>query len=228
LRGVRSGYGTLPVLHGIDLDVRKGETAVILGLNGAGKSTLMHTIAGTIALWEGDIRYAQESISGLTAPQRVSRGICLVPEGRRVFADLTVQRNLELGAWARRDGSAGEALEEVYNLFPRLQERRTQMAGTLSGGEQQMLAIGRGLMSGPRLLCIDEASLGLAPLLVRQLFELVGRIARTGVTLLLVEQNIHALEVADRAFIMQKGSIVYEGTADELRKSDELRHAYLG
>lgn len=230
VRDLRTGYGNLPVLHGIDLEIAEGETAAVLGLNGAGKTTLMLALAGILEPWEGEIHLQGERVTDLSAPGRVSRGVSLVPEGRRVFPGLTVERNLELGAWARHlDRTAlGESLEEIYELFPRLAERRTQQAGTLSGGEQQMLALGRGLMSQPRLLLVDEASLGLAPVLVQEVFSLVREIAERGVTVFLVEQNVAVLRLVDRAFVMQNGSLVYEGAGAELRESDDIRKAYLG
>lgn len=230
LAGVRVGYGSQPVLHGVDLAIARGETAVVLGLNGAGKTTLMLTIAGVLAPWAGEIRLAGEAVTGLRAADRVSRGVALVPEGRRVFPGLTVERNLELGAWARKvdRSEVDESLDEVYELFPRLAERRRQAAGTLSGGEQQMLALGRGLMSDPQVLLVDEASLGLAPVLVQEVFELVEEIADRGVTVFLVEQNVSVLRLVDRAFILQNGSLVFEGSGSELRESDDIRRAYLG
>lgn len=230
LHGLRVGYGSQPVLHGIDLAITEGERAVVLGLNGAGKTTLMLTIAGVLRPWAGEIHLAGEPVTDLSAPDRVARGVALVPEGRRVFPGLTVERNLELGAWGRKADRSeiDESLEEIYGLFPRLAERRSQAGGTLSGGEQQMLALGRGLMSRPRVLLVDEASLGLAPVLVQEVFELVEEIAERGVTVFLVEQNVSILRVVDRAFIMQNGSLVYEGAGAELRESDDIRKAYLG
>jgi branched-chain amino acid transport system ATP-binding protein len=230
LAGARAGYGGLPVLHGVSLSVAEGETVAVLGLNGAGKTTLLLTLAGVLPLWEGELFFEGEAIGDLSAPERVARGMALVPEGRHVFPGLTVEQNLLLGAWARpQDGQdESEALERAYGFFPSLSERSRQLGGTLSGGEQQMLAIARGLMSRPRMLLLDEASLGLAPVLVAELFSLVQRIAASGVTVLLVEQNVGVLGVVDRALIMQKGTFVYEGSGEELLRGEEIRRAYLG
>lgn len=230
LRGLKTGYEKLPVLHGITFDVAHGETVAVLGLNGAGKTTLMLALAGALPLWEGEIIFDGGSIGALPAPKRVGRGIALVPEGRRVFPGLTVDRNLELGAWASKldRGVIRQRLTEMYELFPQLAERRRLPAAALSGGEQQMLAIGRALMSQPRILLIDEASLGLAPIIIDRVFDLIRRIAEGGVTVVMVEQNVAALDLADRALILQKGAIVFEDAAAALKESDEVRRAYLG
>ena len=227
---LRTGYGRIPVLHGVTLAVEEGETAVLLGLNGAGKTTTLMTIAGLLRRWAGEVVYDGRRVGGADARELVKRGVVLVPEGRRVFPALSVEKNLRLGAWSRRrDGRLVKRnVDRVYSIFPVLKERRGQLAGTLSGGEQQMLAIGRGLMSSPRLLLIDEASLGLSPKLAAQVFETVGRINDEGTTVLIVEQNAGVLAVAKHAYIMQKGAIAFEGTGDEIMRQGELRKAYLG
>ena len=222
------GYG-FPVLMGIGFEVEEGETAVLFGLNGAGKTTTVATIAGLLKPDAGAIRFDGTDIAGRRPPDLVAAGVALVPEGRRVFPGLTVSNNLRLGGWHRRRDA--KQLEEtralVFDYFPRLAERADQAAGTLSGGEQQMLAIGRALMSKPRLLLIDEASLGLSPALAKTVFQVVSRINDDGVTVIIVEQNVGVLPYADRALIMEKGTIVYEGIGDEIRSADR-REAYLG
>jgi len=230
LDGVRTGYGHTPVLHGVDLAIEEGETAVVLGLNGAGKTTTMLTIAGILKPWSGEIRFEGAQVGGQDTRKLVAAGIVLVPEGRHVFPGLSVANNLRLGAWTvRRDRAFyNERLKQVFEYFPILEERRNQMAGTLSGGEQQMLAIGRGLMARPRLLLIDEASLGLSPKLVQQVFQIVQRINADGVTVLMVEQNAGSVRLAQRAFIMDKGQIIFQGSGSELLEQGELRKAYLG
>jgi branched-chain amino acid transport system ATP-binding protein len=227
---IYTGYGPLRVLHGISLEVDAGELAVILGLNGAGKSTAMMAICGLLKTWVGEIRFDGEPINHIDTASRVARGIALVPEGRRVFPALSVEVNLKLGSWVQRKDKdrQQELFDKVYEYFPRLAERRNQLAGTLSGGEQQMLALGRGLMAGPRLLLIDEASLGLAPKTAQELFQIAKAISQTGVAVLMVEQNAGALKLADRAFIMEKGTIVFKGGKEELKKGVDLRAAYLG
>jgi branched-chain amino acid transport system ATP-binding protein len=228
--GLRTGYGQVPVLHGVDLSVQEGETAVIMGLNGAGKTTALMSIAGLLQPWAGEITYDGRRIDGLDARKLVARGLALVPEGRRVFPALSVRNNLRLGAWPhRRDrGRIRRDLGLVYEIFPRLEERREQLAGTLSGGEQQMLALGRGLMAGPRLLLIDEVSLGLSPKLAGEVFATIRRINGEGVTVLIVEQNAGVLGIAARAYVMQKGRIELERSGRELLEEGELRKAYLG
>ncbi|MCA1726819.1 MAG: ABC transporter ATP-binding protein [Actinobacteria bacterium] len=227
---IYTGYGSAPVLHGTSFAVEEGETAVVLGLNGAGKTTTMMTIAGMLRTWAGQIRFDGQPVHRHDPTDLVKRGIVLVPEGRRVFPTLSVANNLRMGAWAQRKDQPFivERTAQVFEYFPVLGERRSQMAGTLSGGEQQMLAIGRGLMAKPRLLLIDEASLGLSPKLVQQVLAIVKRINEDGVTVLLVEQNVGALKVVDRAFIMQKGQIIYEGDREALMSSGDIRQAYLG
>jgi branched-chain amino acid transport system ATP-binding protein len=229
VRGLHVGYGTAPVLLGIDFDVEEGETAVVFGLNGAGKTTPVATGAGLLAPSAGSIRFDGAEIGGLPSAELVRRGIALVPEGRRVFPAMTVEHNLRMGAWVHRRDAAGTraAREVVFDHFPRLAERAGQLAGTLSGGEQQMLAIGRALMSRPRLLLIDEASLGLSPALAKTVFQVVERINDGGVTVVIVEQNVGVLPYADRALILEKGTIVYQGVGDEIRHAN-LRERYLG
>jgi branched-chain amino acid transport system ATP-binding protein len=222
------GYG-FPVLLGISFEVEEGETAVLFGLNGAGKTTTVSTIAGLLRPDGGSIRFDGNEIGGRPPASLVADGISLSPEGRRVFPRLSVQDNLKMGSWVRRKQSQvfAEQRDLVYSYFPRLSERASQLAGTLSGGEQQMLAIGRALMSRPRLLLIDEASLGLSPALAKTVFEVVKRINDDGVTVLIVEQNIGVLPYADRALIMEKGTLIYTGIGDEIRNAN-LRETYLG
>jgi branched-chain amino acid transport system ATP-binding protein len=227
---LRAGYGSLPVLQGVTFSVEEGTTCVLLGLNGAGKTTTVSNLVGLYKPWGGVVRFDGEDVTGHSPSDLVRRGIVMVPEGRRTFPQLTVVQNLRLGAWVRRHDRAGveETMERVFEYFPRLEERREQLAGSMSGGEQQMLAIGRGMMADPRLLVIDEASLGLSPLLAKTVFEVVDRIKEDGVTVLLVEQNVGALRHADQALVMEKGEIVYQGHGDEIRDSARLRETYLG
>jgi branched-chain amino acid transport system ATP-binding protein len=226
--GLRVGYG-FPVLMGVSFAIREGETAVMFGLNGAGKTTTVATIAGLLQPEAGTIRFDGADITKTSAAERVAMGIALVPEGRRVFPELSVWNNLRLGAWTKRRHAKEleESRELCFNYFPRLAERSEQMAGTLSGGEQQMLAIARALMSRPLLLLVDEASLGLSPALTQTVFSVVDRINDAGVTVLLVEQNVGVLPYADRALIMEKGTLVYQGSGDEIH-SGSLRETYLG
>jgi len=225
---LRVGYG-FPVLMGIDFVVEEGETAVLFGLNGAGKTTTITTVAGLLKPDAGTIRFDGTVISGKSPAALVAMGVSLVPEGRRVFPDMTVDVNLRLGGWShRRDHRAMEATRElVFEYFPRLKERVDQVAGTLSGGEQQMLAIGRALMSKPRLLLIDEASLGLSPFLAKIVFQVVKQINEDGVTVIIVEQNVGVLPYADRALIMEKGTLIYSGVGEEIQQAN-LRESYLG
>jgi branched-chain amino acid transport system ATP-binding protein len=227
VEGLRTGYGALPVLQGISFAVDEGETAVMFGLNGAGKTSTVNTIAGLLPTWEGEIRFEGKRISGLRPSDIVKRGVALTPEGRRVFPGLTVRKNLELGAWTRRS-SMGEQMQRVFGYFPRLEERADQLAGTLSGGEQQMLAIGRALMSRPRLLLIDEASLGLSPKLAQTVFQIVRQINEDGTTVVIVEQNVGVLPYADQALVMEKGTLTFDGRGAELERSGDLRKTYLG
>jgi branched-chain amino acid transport system ATP-binding protein len=224
---LRSGYGSIPVLQGVTFSVAEGETAVMFGLNGAGKSTTVNTIVGLLRTWGGQTKFDGEVISGLSAPDIVKRGVALCPEGRRVFPQLSVRTNLELGAWTNRS-VLKQQMEKVFGYFPRLEERTDQLAGTLSGGEQQMLAMGRALMSKPRLLLIDEASLGLSPKLTQTVFEVVDQINGDGTTVVIVEQNIGVLPYADQALVMQKGTITFDGRGRELEKSGDIRQALLG
>jgi branched-chain amino acid transport system ATP-binding protein len=227
VEGLRAGYGSVPVLQGVSFAVAEGETAVMFGLNGAGKSTTVNTIAGLLRSWGGEVRFDGKPISGLPAAEIVKRGVSLAPEGRRVFPQLSVRTNLELGAWTNRKVMK-EQMARVFGYFPRLEERADQMAGTLSGGEQQMLAIGRALMSRPRLLLIDEASLGLSPKLTQTVFQVVDQINDDGTTVVIVEQNVGVLPYADQALVMQKGTITFDGRGQELQETGDLRAAYLG
>jgi branched-chain amino acid transport system ATP-binding protein len=224
---LRVGYGLLPVLHGVSFSVEEGTTTVLLGLNGAGKTTTVNTIAGLLSPWSGHIRFAGRDISGLPTEQLVPMGISLCPEGRRVFPGLSVRTNLELGAWTRR-AQTGAALDRVFRYFPALAPRSRQLAGTMSGGEQQMLAIGRALMAGPKLLLVDEASLGLAPIVTQMLFSVLSQITKDGTTVIVVEQNVGVLSFADRALVMEKGGIIEDTTGAALASSDALRSTYLG
>jgi len=228
VRDLQVGYG-FPVLMGIDFDVEEGETAVLFGLNGAGKTTTVTTIAGLLKPDAGTITFKGEQIGGRTPSALVAKGVALVPEGRRVFPALSVANNLRMGAWVRRrhQKENNERRELVFDYFPRLKEREEQMAGLLSGGEQQMLAVGRALMSQPKLLLIDEASLGLSPAIAKTVFEVVRRINQDGVTVMIVEQNVGVLPYADRALIMEKGTLVFNGVGDEIRNAN-LRETYLG
>jgi branched-chain amino acid transport system ATP-binding protein len=224
---LRAGYGSVPVLQGVSFAVEEGQTAVMFGLNGAGKSTTVNTVAGLLKSWGGQVRFDGKVLTGLPASEIVKRGISLSPEGRRVFPQLSVRTNLELGSWTKRS-VLKEQMAKVYGYFPRLEERADQMAGTLSGGEQQMLAIGRALMSRPRLLLIDEASLGLSPKLTQTVFQVVSQINDDGTTVVIVEQNIGVLPYADQALVMQKGTITFDGRGKELQETGDLRTAYLG
>ncbi|MBS4172652.1 ABC transporter ATP-binding protein [Bacillus sp. FJAT-49736] len=223
-------YGNIHALKGVSLEVNQGEIVTLIGANGAGKSTLLKTISGLLKPKNGGIHYEGKSISGKQAQTIVKQGISHVPEGRRIFANMSVLENLELGAFLRKD-KAGiqQDLDKVFQLFPRLLERKKQSAGTLSGGEQQMLAMGRALMAKPRLLLLDEPSMGLAPLLVKTIFRIIEEINQTGTTILLVEQNANmALSIANRAYVIETGRVVLSGTAEELNASDQVKSAYLG
>jgi branched-chain amino acid transport system ATP-binding protein len=230
VKGLHAGYGEVDVLYGLDFSVEQGQTAVMLGLNGAGKTTTMLCLAGLHRPTAGSIVFDGEEAAGIDARHLVRRGIVLVPEGRRVFPALSVDKNLSIGSWAKRrdSGFVSQRREEVYGYFPRLSERKDQLAGTLSGGEQQMLAIARGLMTDPKLLLIDEASLGLAPVIVKQLFGIISAINETGVTVILVEQNMGAIDIADQAVLMEKGSIILRAAGKQLENKDKLREAFLG
>nr|WP_276521927.1 ABC transporter ATP-binding protein [Geobacillus stearothermophilus] len=223
-------YGNIHALKGVSLEVNKGEIVTLIGANGAGKTTLLKTISGLLKPKSGDIVYEGASIAGKAAQTIVKQGISHVPEGRRVFANMTVEENLELGAFLRKDKDGiQQDFAKVFQLFPRLEERRKQLAGTLSGGEQQMLAIGRALMARPKLLLLDEPSMGLAPLLVKTIFRIIQEINESGTTILLVEQNAHmALSIADRAYVIESGRVVLSGAASELQASEQVKQAYLG
>jgi branched-chain amino acid transport system ATP-binding protein len=229
VEALTAGYGPVRVLHGLDFTVDPGEVVVILGANGAGKTTTLRAVSGMIPA-RGRIELDGESIARRSPDALVRRGLAHVPQGRGTFSDLTVEENLRLGAYTRKDGAVAQDFERCYELFPRLRERSTQGAGSLSGGEQQMLAIGRGLMSRPRLLLLDEPSLGLAPVITETLFQRLHEInAETGTSLLLVEQNANlALDIANRAYLLETGAIVAAGGADELRDDETVRKAYLG
>ena len=229
INALRGGYGRTEVLRGIDLAVMPGEIVALLGSNGAGKSTLNNTVCGVVPAWSGAVRFDGRDLTRAHYREIVRAGLIQVPEGRRIFPNLTVRENLELGCYARARAHRARNLERAFEIFPRLSERITQSAGTLSGGEQQMLAIGRGLMSEPLLLILDEPSLGLSPLLVDEVFALIERLHADGLALLLVEQNVaQSLEIADRAYVMENGSIRFAGPPAQLLASDELRRAYLG
>jgi branched-chain amino acid transport system ATP-binding protein len=224
---LRSGYGAMTVLHDVSFSVGEGQTMVMFGLNGAGKTTTVNTIAGLVPTTAGQVLFDGQPLTGRSTSHIVDRGVALVPEGRRVFPELSVRKNLELGAWTRRS-TMDEQMQRVFGYFPRLEERAHQMAGTLSGGEQQMLAIGRALMSRPRLLLVDEASLGLSPKLAELVFQIVKQINTDGTTVIMVEQNVGVLPYADRALVMEKGVITFDGTGAELERSGNLRKTYLG
>ena len=223
-------YGAIKALHGIGFDVNQGEIITLIGSNGAGKTTTLHSISNIIKKQEGTILFNGEDITNLSADKIVAKNLIQVPEGRRVFANLSVLENLQLGAYHRKDKAGIEKdVEHVFTLFPRLKERVKQAAGTLSGGEQQMLAMGRALMSQPKLLLLDEPSMGLAPILVDEIFEIIKRINADGTTILLVEQNaFKALSIADRAYVLETGEIIKSGKATELLNDDSVKKAYLG
>jgi branched-chain amino acid transport system ATP-binding protein len=223
-------YSGVPVIHDVSLEVRPGELVSVVGSNGAGKSTLLKTIAGALHPSKGSIQFENDEISQLPTPGIVQKGITYVPEARLIFGPMTVQENLELGAYTLNDAEAmGKNLEEIFHLFPRLAERRFQLGGTLSGGEQQMLAIGRGLMSNPKLLMLDEPSLGLMPKLVDEMLEAVAKLKQTGKTILLVEQNVReALELSDRGYVLQTGRTIQDGAGRDLLNSETIRKAFLG
>jgi branched-chain amino acid transport system ATP-binding protein len=229
IRDMIAGYGEVEVLHGVSLDIKQGEIVALLGSNGAGKSTLNNNISGIYRPFAGAVLFEGKDIAGASAEATVDLGIIQVPEGRRVFPNMSVRENLEMGAYRRaRERRAGN-LDKVIGIFPRLAERFGQLAGTLSGGEQQMLAIGRSLMAEPRLLILDEPSLGLSPLLVEEMFDLIRRLHADGLSIFLVEQNVvQSLEIADRAYVLENGEIAMSGPADALIKDEDLRRSYLG
>ena len=222
-------YGAIHAIKGISFHVDQGEVVTLIGANGAGKSTTLQTVSGLLRSRTGSIRFCGESISNVPSHKIVEKGLAQVPEGRRIFLQMSVEENLEMGAYTQSASGVEADLEKVYAQFPRLKERRRQIAGTLSGGEQQMLAIGRALMSHPKLLMLDEPSMGLAPILVEQIFDIIRQLHAEGTTILLVEQNAQmALSVADRAYVMETGKITLSGTGAELAASDEVKKAYLG
>ena len=230
IENIVSGYGDIRIVRGISLDVDEGAIATIVGANGAGKTTTLRTMAGINSTLEGSIHLDGEPIHELPPHKRVERGLVLVPEGRRLFPSLTVMENLEMGAiQPRAKAKRKQTLEEVFDIFPKLKERETQQAGTLSGGEQQMVAIARGLMALPRVLMLDEPSLGLAPIIVETIFQVVQRINASGVTVLMVEQNVrHCLKISSQAWVLENGEIVLSGSGEELLQDEHTRKAYLG
>ncbi len=230
VNGLNVFYGTIHALHDISFQVEEGEIVTLIGANGAGKTTTLHSISGLTPIKSGEIQFLQKSLKGISPDHIVQLGLGQVPEGRRIFANLTVLENLEMGAYIRKDKQKVKAdFENVFTRFPRLKERLKQIAGTLSGGEQQMLAIGRTLMSRPKLMLMDEPSMGLAPLLVKEIFDIIKEINREGTTILLVEQNAHmALSIAHRAYVLETGKIVLEGPAEDLARNEQVRKAYLG
>ena len=221
-------YGSIHAIKGISFEVNEGEVVTLIGANGAGKTTTLQTISGLLRSKTGSIEFLGENISHVPAHKLVERGLVQVPEGRRIFLQMTVQENLDMGAFTTK-GDSSAAMEQIFQQFPRLKERRKQIAGTLSGGEQQMLAMGRALMSHPKLMMLDEPSMGLAPILVEQVFDIISALHKAGTTILLVEQNAEmALSVADRAYVMETGRITLSGTGKELAASEEVQKAYLG
>jgi branched-chain amino acid transport system ATP-binding protein len=229
VQGLRGGYGAVEVLRGVDLEVQQGEIVALLGSNGAGKTTLNNVVCGIVPRAAGSVQFDGQDISSAHYREIVKTGLIQVPEGRKIFPNLSVLENLELGSFTRARERRAQNLERVFGIFPRLKERITQLAGTMSGGEQQMLAIGRGLMAEPKLLILDEPSLGLSPLLVEEMFSLIKQLHADGLSILLVEQNVaQSLELAQRAYVMENGSVKFSGTARELMGSDSLRRSYLG
>ncbi len=229
VKGLVAGYGAMPVLRGLDLTAQKGEIVAVLGANGVGKTTLNKVLSGLVKPTGGQVLFEGEDITGCAAADIVARGLIHVPEGRKIFPDMSVADNLVLGSYRRAKGNRTRNLDHVYETFPRLRERRSQLAGTLSGGEQQMLAIGRGLMGEPRLVILDEPSLGLSPLLVEEMFALIARIAAEGLAVLLVEQNVvQSLDIAARAYVLENGTIAMSGPASVLKADPQLEKTYLG
>lgn len=231
VKNINVYYGSIHAIKDVSFHVNEGEIVTLIGANGAGKTTTMHAISGLLKLQSGEIDYCGQTISKMEAHKIIRLGLAQVPEGRRVFSGLTVQQNLQMGAYTRRDGK--EAIQNdfdmVFDLLPRLKERRNQPAGTLSGGEQQMLATGRALMTNPRIVLMDEPSMGLSPLLVKEIFAMIQELHKSGITILLVEQNAKmALAVSDRAYVLETGTISMEGTASDLAEDDRVRKAYLG
>ncbi|MDR3324407.1 MAG: ABC transporter ATP-binding protein [Spirochaetaceae bacterium] len=229
VKGLRVSYGGIEALHGVDFEVKRGEVVTLIGANGAGKTTALHGVSGLVKKGGGRVVFDGRDITALSASRIVGLSLAQVPEGRRIFANLSVRDNLEMGAYCRRDGEVKGDFELVYGLFPRLKERLKQVAGTLSGGEQQMLAMARALMARPSLLLLDEPSMGLAPILVDEIFAIVARINAAGTTILLVEQNAYrALSIASRAYVLETGVIVKSGPASDLLRDPSVREAYLG
>ena len=229
LDGIDTYYGQIHILQGVNLVVREGELVCLLGGNASGKSTTLKTVLGIVTPRNGAVRFAGEEVTRRPTAHRIARGLAIVPENRRVFAPMTVLENLEMGAYLRPRADLKEEFERVYTLFPLLYERRRQLAGTLSGGEQQMLAMGRALMSKPRLLLMDEPSMGLAPILVERSFEIIQQVHEAGVAMLVVEQNANvSLSIADRGYVLSTGRVVLEGRAADLLENEDLRRAYLG
>lgn len=230
ISGVVGGYGLVQILHGVDLTAAAGAVTALIGSNGAGKSTTLRTIAGLLPVVKGDIEFDGAPVQTLSTDQRVDLGIVMVPEGRLIFPDMTVEENLRLGAFtSRARGNTSANLVKIYDLFPRLLNRKDQAGGTLSGGEQQMLALGRGLMAEPKLLLLDEPSLGLAPVMAQQIFEIIEELRRTGLTILLAEQDVHrTLHVADHAYVLESGEIALNGPSEDLRNQPGIQEAYLG
>ncbi len=230
INSLTSGYGEVQILWGVDLRLEKGKLTTLVGSNGVGKTTLLSTVMGLLRPWQGTVTFEGRDVTYLSSHARANAGMVLVPEGRQLFTDMTVYENLEMGAFSRRARAHfKQNLEKVFELFPRLQERGSQKAGTLSGGEQQMVAVGRGLMAEPEVLMLDELSLGLSPLLALNLFEALTRLKETGLTMLLVEQNVAmALAVSDYAYVLSQGKVWLEGEARQLLKNDEIRRTYLG
>lgn len=229
VKNIKVYYGNINAIKDISFEVNEGEIVTLIGANGAGKSSILNTVAGLIKPKSGDIIFDGQGIIGIPAHKIVSKGMALCPEGRRIFQQLSVKENLEMGSYTRPANEVSESIEKVYELFPRLKERYKQIAGTLSGGEQQMLAMGRALMSKPRLMMLDEPSMGLAPILVEQIFDIIKNLHKSGTTILLVEQNAQmALSIADRGYVMETGRIVTGGTGKELLRDDAVKKAYLG
>lgn len=229
IEGLEVSYGAIVALRGIDLEVREGEIVTLIGANGAGKSTTMNTVMGLIRPKNGKITYAGDDITGINTKDIVKKGMVLVPEGRQVFPEMSVRENLEMGGYLATSQQRAERYQKVYDMFPKLKERKNQVAGTLSGGEQQMLAVGRALMANPRLILMDEPSLGLAPFLVQEIFELIQRIRDNGTSVLLVEQNARmALCISNRGYVLETGKIAFTDDAKLLMESDMVKKAYLG
>lgn len=222
-------YGVINAIKNVSFEVNQGEIVALIGANGAGKTSTMHAISGLLKVTDGHIKFLDEDICKLPAHKVVAKGLAQVPEGRRIFSQLTVEENLEMGAYLRTDNKVNDDLENVYKRFPRLKERKNQQAGTLSGGEQQMLAMGRALMSKPKLLLLDEPSMGLSPILVNEIFDIIKEINKDGVTILLVEQNANkALSIAHRAYVLETGAITISGDAKDVAANPKVREAYLG